>query len=87
MVFNTLNKLKWTNNLKDCKIVILHRGLPENRKIISGEKITELKRSYFLYKDSDREVFIPLHRVIEIKVKGKIIWKRKTHKAGRNDRN
>ncbi|RLI99520.1 MAG: DUF504 domain-containing protein, partial [Candidatus Aenigmatarchaeota archaeon] len=58
-----LNKLKWTGKLKGCDIVILHRGAPKNRKIINSEQITEIKKSYFMYKgERGIEVFIPMHR-------------------------
>ncbi len=78
MVFQTLNKLKWTGKLKGCEVIILHRGAPENKKTIQGEKITEIKRSYFSYDSGREEVTIPLHRILEVRLKGKIIWKRKS---------
>ncbi len=74
MVYRVLGKLKWKGELKDCEIIILHRGAPGNRKTISGKKVTEVKKSYFYYKDG-RETCIPLHRILEIKLKGKVIWK------------
>ena len=76
MVYNTLNKLKWTGKLHDCMIIILHRGAPNDRKTIEGRQVTEVKKSYFMY-ENDKEVFIPLHRVLEIKLEGKTLWKRK----------
>ncbi len=75
MVYNTLNRLKWTGKLRDCRIIILHRGAPGDRKVIEGGQVTEVKRSYFMY-ENDKEVFIPLHRVLEIKLEGKTLWKR-----------
>ncbi len=80
MVWNLLNKLKWTNRLDDCEIIILERGSPENKKSIPGNKITEIKRHYFYYKNGE-EIFIPMHRVLEIKEKGKVVWKRKLKQA------
>lgn len=77
MAYNTLNKLKWTNKLDKCEIIIKHRGAKNNIKNISGPDVTEIKKSYFCYKDNDKETFIPLHRILEIKFEGKIIWKRK----------
>jgi uncharacterized protein (UPF0248 family) len=81
MVFQTLNKLKWTGKLEKCKIVIRHRGAPEDRKEIPGSRITQVKKSYFYYKDGDRENFIPLHRVLLITVGGEVLWKRNTKKG------
>lgn len=75
MVYNVLNRLKWTGKLGDCEITILHRGAPGDRKTIQGKNVTEVKRSYFLYKNRE-ETTIPLHRVLGIKLEGEMIWKK-----------
>jgi uncharacterized protein (UPF0248 family) len=77
MVFQTLNRLKWTNRLEMAEIVILHRGDENDKKVIPGNKITEVKRSYFSYVSPKGEITIPLHRVLEIKEEGRVIWRRK----------
>lgn len=71
MVFSVLNKLKWTGQLTHVHVVIEHRGAPENRKIITGNIITEIKKVYFVVRD---ETVIPLHRVREIRVDEKQVW-------------
>lgn len=76
MVFQTLNKLKWTKKLENCEIIILHRGAPGDKKTISGKDITEVKKDRFCYRARDEETTIPNHRVLEIKLNGKLIWKR-----------
>jgi len=81
MVFETLNRLKWNEKMESCSVTILHRGAPEDRKIIDGVDIIELKKSYFTYQTRGKESTIPLHRVLEIKVNGKTSWKRKTKKG------
>jgi uncharacterized protein (UPF0248 family) len=78
MVFETLNKLKWTGKLAGAEIVFIHRGAANDRKTISGDKITSLKRSHFYYKDNDHETHIPNHRVLEIRLEGRILWKKKS---------
>ena len=78
MVFQTLNKMKWTGKLNECKISIKYRNEFEKKKIISGKNIVELKKTYFIYKSRTGDVFIPLHRVIEIHYKNTLIWKRGT---------
>ena len=80
MAYNVLGKLKWAGELKSCEIIIRHRGAPNDKKTIQGKNITEVKKSYFLY-TNDRETFIPLHRILEINVKGKLIWKKKSYET------
>lgn len=79
MVYNTLNKLKWTGKLQDCRLVILHRGAPGDEKLILGSQITEIKKSHFLYREEGRkeETYIPMHRVLRVVLEEKIIWERK----------
>lgn len=81
MAYETLNRLKWTGKLPQCHVIILHRGAPENRKTIEGRKITQIKKSHFYYKENYDEKFIPLHRVMEINIGGKTVWKRNTKKG------
>ncbi len=83
MAFDTLNRLKWTGKLPACDVVILHRGAPADRKVINGRRITQVKKSFFYYKDKEGgdERFIPMHRVMEIRAGGETIWKRSTRKG------
>ena len=76
MVFQTLNKLKWTGKLDKAEIVILHRGVPNDRKTIPGSSITEVKKGYFSFEAGGRETTIPNHRIREIRLDDKTIWKR-----------
>jgi len=79
MAFEALNRLKWKGGLERCEIVILHRGAPGDRKAIPGSTVTEIKRSYFSYKNG-KETTIPLHRIREIRLEEKILWKRNQEK-------
>jgi uncharacterized protein (UPF0248 family) len=81
MVFKTLNRLKWKGGLQAARVVILHRGAPGDRKVIPGSRITQVKKSHFYYKDGGRESFMPLHRILEIRLDGETIWKRSTKKG------
>ncbi len=86
MVFQTLNRLKWKGLLGKAEIVIIHRGGERGVRHIPGSSITELRKSYFYYmpeplgqnRAPSRETYIPLHRVIEIRLDGKTVWKRST---------
>lgn len=75
MVYNTLNRIKWTGKLDNCEVVIVHRNSADNKKTIKGRNITEIKKGYFLYKNT-REIYIPMHRILEVRLHGKIVWKR-----------
>ena len=76
MVFQTLNRLKWTGKLDRAEVIILHRGAPNNRKTIRGSQLTEVKKGYFSFASAGRETTIPNHRVREIRLDGKIIYKK-----------
>ena len=77
MAFEVLNKLKWKGDLDKCDIIILHRGAPRDRKSIHGNQLTDLDRHYFYYSENGRETTIPLHRIREIWLEGKLVWERK----------
>jgi len=42
MVFETLNRLKWTGKMSSCHVAIHHRGASEDRKTIKGADIISL---------------------------------------------
>ena len=85
MVFEVLNRLKWEGGLRDAEIVILHRGAPNNRKVVDGQDIDQVKRGYITFQKVSRdwrvapggETRIPLHRILEVWKDGKLLWKRK----------
>lgn len=68
-----LNELKWKNcNLNLAKIWYVHRGAPNNTKIISGKEIVKLKKSFM----ETSSAMIPYHRIFKIVCNEKIIFKR-----------
>ena len=80
---NLLNRLKWTKRLPESEVVILHRGAPKDRKMIKGDHITEIRKGSFSYMDFDskKESHIPMHRVLEIWMDEKVVWKKRVKKA------
>ena len=82
MTADVLGKLKWTGKLNGCEIVIRHRGAKNDEKVISGSNVTGIKKTYFLYKNG-RETFIPMHRVLIIRLYGKTIWERVIKQRGK----
>ena len=69
-----LNELKWKKNcnLDLAEIWYVHRGAPNNTKIISGKEIVKLKRSFM----ETYSAMIPYHRIFKIIYKEKVIFKR-----------
>ena len=77
MVYGVLGKLLWQGRLKDTEVVIIHRGAPDDKKDISGDRVTAVKGSHFVYRNREgTKTTIPLHRVLEVRLDGKTIWKR-----------
>ncbi|MFH0897221.1 MAG: RNA repair domain-containing protein [Candidatus Bathyarchaeota archaeon] len=66
-----LNKLLWDpkENIVYYELAFIHRGAPMDVKVISCSLIAEVESSGFTYKneEEDEEVFIPFHRVLEIR--------------------
>jgi len=62
---DVLNRLKWQkeSSLEDAEIVILHRGAPDDRRIISGKEIETIGHLFF----ETKETSIPYHRILEIR--------------------
>ena len=76
MVYRVLGKLFWKGGIERAGIVILHRGAPNDRKFIKGGRVTCVKSGFFTSKSQAGETVIPLHRIREVHVDGKIIWKK-----------
>ena len=72
---DVLNKIKWSDefSFSELEISYIHRGAPENTKIICGEDIKKIEKTFIETKSS----MIPMHRIFKIKYKEKIIFKRK----------
>ncbi len=70
-----LNELKWKENfdLKLAEIWYVHRGAPNNTKIISGKEIVNLEKSFMQTTIS----MIPYHRIFKIVYKNDTIFERR----------
>ncbi|MEE9406298.1 MAG: RNA repair domain-containing protein [Candidatus Aenigmarchaeota archaeon] len=80
MLQDILGKLKWSGELKECEIIIRHRGAPNDELAISGDKVTEIKKSYFSYQGEEEEVTIPMHRILEVRKGLKTLWQKQSAK-------
>jgi len=81
-VSDLLNKILWDKRERPeyYEITFIHRGAHMNRKTIPCKSVTEVERSWFIYKSEvGEDVLIPFHRVTEIRnVKNKeIVFKSK----------
>ena len=73
-VRDALNELKWRKkfNLDKAEIWYVHRGASKNTKIISGNEILSIERSFI----ETTTAMIPYHRIFKIIYTGEIIFKR-----------
>ena len=67
-----LNKIKWTKDLGKAEIWYVHRGAPNDTKIISGSEIISIGKSFM----GTNTATIPYHRVFKIVYDGKTIFER-----------
>ncbi len=76
---DTLNRLRWHPefNLRDAKVIIVHRGVPGNVRIIEGSDIEELGPAFMRVVTPEGEVEIPYHRILQIEVRKQVLWKKR----------
>lgn len=68
-----VKKLLYTDEMKECKIVIVHREGQETRKEIAGASAIGVENRFLFTTDGSA---IPLHRIRSI-VKGEtVLWKK-----------
>ena len=69
---NILNKIKWSDDYDFSKIEIwyIHRGAPNDTKIIKGENILEIEKTFIKTKSA----MVPLHRIFKIKYMNKTFF-------------
>ncbi len=69
-----LNEIKWRNKYKldDIELFYVHRGAPHNYKIISGEDIISIDKTFIETTDA----MIPHHRIFKITYQGKTLFDR-----------
>ncbi len=71
---DVLNELKWREDksLAGCEVYYVHRGAPGDFKVIKGDEIEDLGRS-FIYLERGQ---IPYHRVFKIVSRKEVIFSR-----------
>lgn len=71
-VRDILNKIKWTKDLKKVTIWYIHRGALHNTKMISGDEITSIRRSFL----ETTTATIPYHRIIKVLYGDEVMFNR-----------
>lgn len=71
---NLLNKIKWDEkeNPKDYELVYMDRILQQEIKI-KFKNISKIEKEFMTVDEAS----IPLHRIVKVYKKGKLIWERK----------
>ncbi len=79
MAKKILDELKWhpSKSLEGVSIEYLHRGAPGDRLAVEAKDILRLEKSFFVIMRRGVETMIPYHRIIEIRKKDEIIWRKK----------
>jgi len=69
-----LNELRWheDHNLDEAEVWYVHRGAPNDTRVISGKEILTLEKSFM----KTTTAMIPYHRIFKIIYRGKTIFKR-----------
>lgn len=76
-IIDLLNKIKWDKNLnKDEFSIIYFDRINKNKIEINFNQIRRTEGNFMIIENDQEEANIPIHRIKEIKKKGKIIWQR-----------
>jgi uncharacterized protein (UPF0248 family) len=69
-----LNEIKWRFDLNRCKIYYIHRGAPEDTKIVHGSTIKKIDRAFLILEGGEQDVCIPYHRIFRIDYEGRPVY-------------
>lgn len=67
-----LNQIKWTKDISEVKLWYIHRGAPNNIKLLSGYDIVSINAASLDTKTST----IPYHRIVKIIYDAELLFKR-----------
>jgi uncharacterized protein (UPF0248 family) len=70
-----LNEIKWQTkyDLKHLSILYIHRGAPNNVKLMQGHEIVSIEKTFVKTFDA----MIPHHRILKIMYDNKTLFERK----------
>jgi len=67
-----LNEIKWTRDLEKAEIWYVHRGAPNNTRILYGKDIVKIEKSFV----DTHTASIPFHRIFKIIYEDEILFER-----------
>jgi uncharacterized protein (UPF0248 family) len=72
---DVLSELKWRvdRDLDRASVHYVHRGAPDDEKVISGSEIIDLETSFF----STAEAMVPYHRIFRVEYENEVLFERK----------
>lgn len=70
---DVFNEIKWTKELAKTEIWYIHRGAPQDTKIIHGRDIVAIERSFL----RTTTAMIPYHRIFKIVYDGDVVFSRR----------
>lgn len=78
-----LNALQWRDHaLHEAVIHYVHRGAPNDARVVPGSDVVELGRSFMGLRDPRAGVtMIPYHRVFRIERGDSCVWERRGHEG------
>jgi len=71
---NILNEIKWRGlDISNCEVFYIHRGVPNDTKVVRGDEIKEIAPSFFILRSG---TMIPYHRIFRITYAGKVVYEK-----------
>lgn len=78
MAFQVLNKLKFTDRLAQAHVTFTDRGSPGDQGSFMGCDITSLAKDHLTFRNErGKETFLPLHRILEVRIGTTVLWKKR----------
>jgi uncharacterized protein (UPF0248 family) len=76
-ILQLLNKIKWDKRENpDDYILFYYDRIDNSKKQISYNEIKRREGSFLIIERDNDELNIPLHRIREVRKKGRLVWRR-----------
>ena len=73
-----LNEIKWKGyDLGKCRIYYIHRGAPDDTKIVNGDAIKDISLGFMILEGVVQDVYIPYHRIFKIEFEDNVVYERR----------